>query len=43
MFNQGNKMTENTEVLTEKENIVEETTEEVSEQKKENEPSFTII
>lgn len=42
MFNQGNKMTENTEVLTEQENIVEETTEEVSEQKKENEPSFTI-
>ena len=42
MFNQGNKMTENTEVLTEQENITEEATEEVVEQKKENEPSFTI-
>ena len=35
-------MTENTEVLTEQENITEEATEEVVEQKKENEPSFTI-
>ena len=41
-FNQGDKMTEEKEVLTEQENIVEETTEEVSEQKKGNEPSFTI-
>ena len=35
-------MTEEKEVLTEQENIVEETTEEVSEQKKGNELSFTI-
>lgn len=35
-------MTEEKEVLTEQENITEEATEEVVEQKKENEPSFTI-
>ena len=35
-------MTEEKGVLTEQENIIEETTEEVVEQKKENEPSFTI-